>query len=101
MTLVDTGHNRGATPLVPLLSKLPSLIELDLQYTSLPPPPPAQINLMDDEVDLLSVAEQVLPKWLEILVLSDETGLDGSILDGVRDARPELKVRKVDRLEVR
>jgi hypothetical protein len=38
---------------------------------------------------------------LEILVLSDETGLDESILDGVRDARPGLKVRKVDKLEVR
>jgi hypothetical protein len=103
LTLIDTGRNRGAIAFIPLLSKLASLKELGLQYTSLPPPaaPPAQINLMDDdEVDLLSLAEEVLPKGLEILVLSDETGLDESILDGVRDTRPRLKVRKVDRLEV-
>jgi hypothetical protein len=106
LTLIDAGHNHGATPFIPLLSKLPCLIELGLQYTSLPPPPPpppllAQINLMDDEVDLLSLAEKVLPKGLEILVLSDEIGLDVSILDGVSDARPRLKVRKVDKLEIK
>jgi hypothetical protein len=104
LTLIDTGRNRGAIAFIPLLSKLASLKELGLQYTSFPPPaaPPTQINLMDeDEVDLLSLAEEVLPKGLEILVLSDETGLDESILDGVRDTRPRLKVRKVDRLEVR
>jgi hypothetical protein len=92
--LIDTGHNRGATPLVPLLSKLVSVVKLGLQYTSLPPPP------LDDEVDLLSLAEQVLPKGLEILVVSNEMGLDETILDGVRDAMPRLKVRKVDKLEV-
>jgi hypothetical protein len=105
LTLIDTGRNRGATPFVPLLSKLPFLIELGLQYVSLPPPPPPlppiQANLMGDEVDLLSLAGEVLPKGLEILILSDEMGLDESILDGVRDARPGLKVRKVDKLEVR
>jgi hypothetical protein len=104
LTLIDVGRNRGATPLIPLLSNFPCLIELSLQYASLPPLPPpplpAQINLMDDEVDLLSRAEEVLPKRLEILVLSDETRLDGSILDGVRGARPSLKIRKVDRLEI-
>jgi hypothetical protein len=105
LTLIDTGDNRGARPLIPLLHKLPSLRELGLQYTSLPPPPPpplpTQVNLMNDEVDLLSLPGEVLPKGLEILVLSDESGLDESILDGVRDARPGLKVMKVDKLEVR
>jgi hypothetical protein len=105
LTLIDTGRNRGATPFVPLLSKLPFLIELGLQYTSLPPstppPLPTQVNSMNDGVDLLLLAGEVLPKGLEILVVSDETGLDESILDGVRNARPGLKVRKVDKLEVR
>jgi hypothetical protein len=103
LTLIDTAQNRGATPFIPLLSKLPSVIELSLQYTSLPPPAPplAQFNLMDDEVDLLLGAGEVLPSRLEILVLSDEMGLDESILNGVRDARPWLKIRKVNRLEVK
>jgi hypothetical protein len=105
LTLIDTGRNRGATPFVPLLSKLPSLIELGLQYTSLPPPPPPPlptlVNLLDDEVDLLSLAGEVLPKGLKNLILSDEMGLDNSILDGIKDARPGLTVRKMDTLEVR
>jgi hypothetical protein len=102
LTLIDTGRNTGAAPLIPLLSELRSLTELSLQYTSLPPPspPPAQINLMDDEMDLLSLAEHVLPKGLEILVLSDKTRLDESILDGVRESMPGLKFQKVDKLEV-
>jgi hypothetical protein len=105
LTLIDAGHSRGAAPFIPLLSKLPSLIELGLQYTSLPPPPPpplpAHVNLLDDEADLLLFAGEVLPKGLQILILSDEMGLDNSILDGVKDARPGLTVRKVDTLEVR
>ena len=72
---------------------------------SLPPPPPpplpAHISLIDDEVDLLSLAEEVLPKGLKILTLSDETGPDDSILEGVRNVRPGLKIRMVDKLEVR
>jgi hypothetical protein len=101
LTLIDIGHNRGAVTLIPLLSKLLFLTELGLQYVSLPPPPPAQISLMDDEVDLLSLAEEVLPKGLKTLVLSDETELDDGILEGVKDARPGLKIRMVDKLEVR
>jgi hypothetical protein len=102
LTLIDTGHNRGAMTFIPLLSKLSSLRELDLQYTSLPPPPPppAGTDTMDEEVDLLSTVE-VLPGGLEILVLSDRTELNDSILDGVKDARPGLKVRMVDMLEVK
>ena len=46
-------------------------------------------------------SEDVLRKGLEILVLSNETRLDESTLDGVRDARPGLNIRKVDRLEIK
>ena len=38
------------------------------------------------------LAEEVLSKGLEILVLSNETGLDESIVDGVRDECPIREV---------
>jgi hypothetical protein len=93
LTLVDAAENPGGTSLLPLLETASSLVELSLQYGS--------VWMSDADGDLLVNPGEALPPTLEILTLSDETELDQALLDGVKTARPLLKIRRAERITLR